>query len=184
VVAYYRAVAEASELPLVVYTRDWAAFGAEFVARLADAIPAFVGLKDGQGDIRALGRLQARLGDRLAWLGGVGDDLAIAYSVAGMAGFTSSMFNYAPEIVREIWTAAQGGDIDRARALSERWVVPIFALRTRRAGYEVGVTKTAMQVVGLPAGHVRPPLHDLLAEEVEQVRRVLADLPSAALAAG
>lgn len=176
-VAYYRSIADASQLPLVLYTRDWAAYGPDLIARLANEIPAFLGLKDGQGDLRGVGRLRARVGERLAWLGGVGDDLAIGYSSVGMAGFTSSMFNFAPDVVRDIWNAAQRGDMPRARGLAERWVIPIYVMRNRRAGYEVSVTKAAMRVMGLPAGRVRPPLQELQPDEFEQVRRLLSDLP-------
>src|SRR5260221_727444 len=76
-VAYYATLAEASGLPLVVYTRDWAAYGPDLVARLAE-LPAVVGLKEGQGDLRAFARLRARVGDRLAWLGGVGPSVGPA----------------------------------------------------------------------------------------------------------
>ena len=180
-VAYYATLAEASGLPLVLYTRDWAAYGPDLVARLAE-LPAVVGLKEGQGDLRALARLRARVGDRLAWLGGVGDDLAIGYAAAGAAGFTSSIFNFAPSIVHELWAAATSGDLARARALSERWIVPVYAMRARRAGYEVSVTKAAMRLVGLPGGRVRPPLVEIRPSEVNELEQLLIGLPRATAA--
>jgi 5-dehydro-4-deoxyglucarate dehydratase len=180
-VAYYATLAGVSGLPLVLYTRDWAAYSPDLVARLAE-IPAVVGLKEGQGDLRALARLRARLGDRLAWLGGIGDDLAIGYAAAGAAGFTSSIFNFAPTIVHELWDAATGGDLARARALSERWITPVYAMRARRAGYEVSVTKAAMRLVGLPGGRVRPPLVELSPSEVDELQQLLVGLPRASVA--
>jgi 5-dehydro-4-deoxyglucarate dehydratase len=180
-VAYYASLAKASGLPLVLYTRDWAAYGPDLVARLAE-LPAVVGLKEGQGDLRALARLRARLGDRLAWLGGVGDDLAIGYAAAGAAGFTSSIFNFAPSIVHELWQAATSGDLAHARALSERWIVPVYVMRARRAGYEVSVTKAAMRLVGLPGGRVRPPLVEILPSEVDELEQLLVGLPRACAA--
>ncbi len=39
-----------------------------------------------------------------------------------------------------------------------RYVNPLYALRERSKGYEVAVMKEAMQMLGMPAGPVRPPL--------------------------
>src|SRR5204862_7675035 len=51
-IEYYRAIGSASGLSLMVYSRDWAAFTPEMVARLADRVPTLEFWKDGQGDAR------------------------------------------------------------------------------------------------------------------------------------
>ncbi|HEY7390024.1 MAG TPA: dihydrodipicolinate synthase family protein, partial [Bryobacteraceae bacterium] len=71
--AYYKSIADATSLPLMVYSRDWAVFTPEMVARLCDLVPTLVGWKDGQGDMRRLQRIMNYNGDRLAWFGGLGD---------------------------------------------------------------------------------------------------------------
>src|SRR5690242_376939 len=45
---YYEAVARASGLPLMVYSRDWAVFSPQMVARLAERVPTLAAWKDGQ----------------------------------------------------------------------------------------------------------------------------------------
>ena len=75
---HYRGIAEATSLGLLIYSRDWFHPGPALVERLA-SLPSLVAWKDGQGDIRRLQFLQARLGDRLLWIGGAGDDLVPAY---------------------------------------------------------------------------------------------------------
>jgi 5-dehydro-4-deoxyglucarate dehydratase len=40
----------------------------------------------------------------------------------------------------------------------KRYVNPLYALRERSKGYEVAVMKEAMEMLGMPAGPVRPPL--------------------------
>src|SRR6476661_4828367 len=77
--AYYRAIGEATGLPLMVYSRDWAVFTPEMVARLADRVPTLAAWKDGQGDIRKYQRIMSYNGDRLAWFGGLGDDCVPGY---------------------------------------------------------------------------------------------------------
>ena len=41
------------------------------------------------------------------------------------------------------------------------YVLPLYAIRARRKGYEVSVMKRAMGILGKPAGPVRPPLVDV-----------------------
>ena len=53
------------------------------------------------------------------------------------------------------------------------YVVPLYALRARRRGYEVAVMKEAMNQIGLAAGSVRAPLPQLRPEEKEELRIML-----------
>ena len=46
-------------------------------------------------------------------------------------------------------------------------------MRARRKGYEVSVMKAMMNVIGLAAGSVRPPLPNLSSEEITEVQRML-----------
>ena len=42
--------------------------------------------------------------------------------------------------------------------LMNKYVHPLYAIRDRLRGYEVSVMKEAMEILGMPAGPVRPPL--------------------------
>ena len=95
---YYRAIGNASGLPLVIYSRDWVSFGADAVARIAERVPTAAAWKDGQGDMRRLQRMMSKVGDRLVWMGGTGDDAAPAYFGIGIQVFSSSMSALAPEL--------------------------------------------------------------------------------------
>jgi len=48
-------------------------------------------------------------------------------------------------------------------------VIPLYALRARRKGYEVSVMKAMMDMIGLAGGPVRPPLVDLRSDELESL---------------
>jgi 5-dehydro-4-deoxyglucarate dehydratase len=52
-------------------------------------------------------------------------------------------------------------------------VIPLYALRARRKGYEVSAMKAMMDLIGLAGGPVRPPLVDLKADEVESLKASL-----------
>ena len=172
--AYYEAIGAATALPLMVYSRDWCAFSARQVARLAERIPTLEGWKDGQGDTRKYQRIMQHVGARLAWFGGVGDDCVPAYFAIGVQGYTSSISNFAPRLSLALAEAGLARDFARLDELMAAYVQPLYVIRERMRGYEVAVTKAAMEISGSPAGPVRPPLQDCTAQDREDVRRLLA----------
>ncbi len=157
-IAYYETVAAATELPIGIYSRDWAVFTPDTVARLAERIPNLAFWKDGQGDVRRLHRIMSLVGDRLGWVGGVGDDCAPGYFALGVDAYTSSIANLAPQLSLEIGDAGLRGDLDRVRHLLVHYVHPLYAVRDRRRGYEVASIKEGMRLLGRDVGPVRPPL--------------------------
>jgi 5-dehydro-4-deoxyglucarate dehydratase len=169
---YYRTIGRATPLGLLVYSRDWFHPAPPFVQRLAQ-IPTLIAWKEGQADIRRLQAITARVGDRLLWVGGAGDDLVPAYYALGIRAFTSSIANVAPRLALELHErASRGGDAELARLMSEL-VVPLYALRARRRGYEVTVVKALMNLLGLAGGPVRPPLVELRPEELGELRALV-----------
>ena len=167
--AYYRAIGAASNLGTLIYSRDWANFSPLMVERLTD-IPNLIGWKDGQGDIRRLQMIRNRVGDRLHWIGGAGDDLVPAYYGIGLRAFTSSVANVSSKVAWQLHETASRGDAAALQALMTTYVGPIYALRAKRRGYEVSVMKSLMDLLGLAGGPVRPPLANLRTEEVDSLR--------------
>src|SRR5207247_476774 len=84
IVAYYRAIAEATPLGLLIYTRDWFNPTPALAERLTQ-IPNLIGWKDGQADLRRYQMIRERVGDRLHWIGGAGDDMVPGYTRSGFA---------------------------------------------------------------------------------------------------
>lgn len=184
---YYRAIGEASSLPLMVYSRDWAIFTPEMVARLCDRVPTLGAWKDGQGDGRKYQRIMNYNGDRLAWFGGLGDDCVPTYFAAGVQAYTSSISNIAPRVSLALAEAGMARDFARLDALMSKYVHPLYALRERAKGYEVAAMKVAMEILGMPAGPVRPPLMNCRPQDVEdlqQLMKVYEDMLDARTAAG
>ena len=170
--AYYRAIAGATPLGLLIYSRDWFHPGAALVERLA-GIETLIAWKDGQGDLRRLQILIDRVGARLHWIGGAGDDLVPAYYAAGLRAYTSSVSNVSPRLALALHDYASAGDA-RLPAVMSELIVPLYALRGRRRGYEVSVMKALMDMLGLAGGPVRPPLTNVDAETAEALRGLAA----------
>ena len=172
-IEYFKAIGASTGLPLSFYSRDWAVFTPAQVQRLADAVPSLQIWKDGQGDTRKYQRIMAALGDRMAWLGGIGDDCAPGYFAVGCQAYTSSISNISPKMSLAFADAGVKGDRDRMNAIMAKYVHPLYALRDRMRGYEVSIMKSAMEMVGLHGGPVRPPLCDTRAEDVADLRKLM-----------
>jgi 5-dehydro-4-deoxyglucarate dehydratase len=172
IVSYYRGIAEATPLGMLIYTRDWFNPSPALVERLAQ-IPNLIGWKDGQADLRRYQMIRQRLGDRLHWIGGAGDDMVPGYYSIGIRTYTSSIANVAPRLSLRLHELASAGKSDELTRLMTELVVPLYALRARRKGYEVSAMKAMMDMIGLAGGPVRPPLVDLRPDEIEMLRNTL-----------
>lgn len=170
---YYRSIGAATSLGLLIYSRDWATFTPEMVERLT-AIPTLVAWKDGHGDIRRLQSIIHRVGERLHWIGGAGDDMVGAYYSIGLRTFSSSIATVAPGLSLKLHELGEAGDNEALAELLDNCVIPLYAIRSRRKGYEVSTMKAMMEMVGLSAGPVRPPLVNVTPEEEDELRAILS----------
>jgi 5-dehydro-4-deoxyglucarate dehydratase len=100
--------------------------------------------------------------------------MVAAYFSIGVTTFTSSIATVAPQLSLKLWELADAGDSETLRDLLDRCVVPLYALRARRNGYEVSAMKAMMDMVGLSGGPVRPPLVNVRPEEEDELRTILA----------
>src|SRR5882672_2354229 len=107
-IAYYRGIAEATPLGMLVYSRDWFNPGPGLVERLA-GIPNLIGWKDGQADVRRYQMIRQRVGEHLHWIGGAGDDMVPAYYAIGIRTYTSSIANVAPRLSLRLHELAAAG---------------------------------------------------------------------------
>ncbi len=92
----------------------------------------------------------------------------------GVQAYTSSISNIAPKVSLALADAGLARDFPKLNALMEKYVHPLYALRERMKGYEVSVMKAAMEMLGIPAGPVRPPLTECRAQDVEDLRKLVA----------
>ena len=171
---YYKAIGEAVDLGLFLYSRDTVNLSPSQVFRLASEIPNLIALKEGQGDIRNYQRIMERCGDKLHWIGGIGDDMVPGYYSIGVRTYTSSIATIAPRLSLQLHERASMLDYPSLGRLMRNYVLPLYAMRARRKGYEVSIMKKAMEILGKPAGPVRPPLPDVRPEEVKELESLMA----------
>jgi 5-dehydro-4-deoxyglucarate dehydratase len=170
---YYAEIGRATPLGLIIYSRDWVNPSPAWVEQLAARVPTLACWKDGQGDLRRYQQIVNRVGDRLHWIGGAGDDCVPGYYSIGIRTYTSSIATVAPKLSLKLHETASAGDSVALMRLMNTYVIPLYELRARRKGYEVSVMKEMMNVLGFAAGPVRPPLPPLRPEDVDQVKVIV-----------
>lgn len=125
IVAHFKALADASDLPIVVYNvpaRTVTDISAETMCRLAD-IPSVVAIKDASGDLCRVTIHRAGAGEDFCQLSG-NDDLWLAHAAMGGVGCISVTANVAPRLCADFAAACAAGDWNRALLLHDR----LFAL--------------------------------------------------------
>lgn len=176
--AHYTALAEETDLELIVYQRDNVTLTPETVADLAE-VPRVVGFKDGRGDLdlmqRIVSAVRERHGEgRLVYLNGMptAEMTALAYRAVGVPGYSSAVYCFAPDIAMAFYTAYRGGDLELVTRLLDGFYRPLVELRNLGSGYAVSLVKAAVRLEGLDVGPVRAPLSQPSPEHLSR----LADL--------
>lgn len=169
-------VCQATDLGVVVYSRANAVLLDEAVAAVADRNPTLIGFKDGVGSIEQMTRTYARVGDRLMYVGGLptAETFALPLLQLGVSTYSSALFNFVPQWAIEFYNAVIAQDRDEVYRRLNEFVLPYLDIRDRTSGYAVSIVKAGLTAVGRPAGPVRPPLTDLLEDEVVELRDLIS----------
>lgn len=181
--AHFRAVAEATALPIMLYNNPPAyrvSIGVETLERLA-AIPNIVALKESAPDPRRFTDIINRFGDRYTLLAGL-DDVALEGLLLGARGWVSGLTSAFPRESVAMVAAARRGAWDEARRIY-RWFMPLLHLD---ADHDlVQSIKLAEQIMGRGSERVRMPRLPLegarradVIARVEQCKATRPVLPS------
>ena len=172
--AHYRAVARATDLPVMCYNNP-VSYGVditpEMFAELADE-PTLVAIKESSDDVRRLTDIVNCCGDRYVLFCGV-DDLIVESVMLGAVGWVAGLVNALPEESVQLFELAAQGRMDEARALY-RWFMPLLHLDCYVK--LVQYIKLAQAMTGLGSETVRAPRRAL---EGDERARIMAIIQSA-----
>lgn len=171
VMAHLRAVAGASDLPVMVYNNPPSYgidIGPEGFAELADE-PMLAAIKESSDDIRRLTDIRNAVGERYVLFCGV-DDLALEAALNGAAGWVAGLVNAFPEESLRLWRLAKEGRWEEARALNA-WFLPLLHLDVHPK--LVQYIKLAQAMVGRGTETVRLPRQTISGEERERVTAIV-----------
>ncbi len=172
--AHFTAVADATDLPVVLYDippRSIVPIEPDTLRALA-AHPNIVGVKDAKADLHSAGQIIAETG--LAYYSG-DDALNLPWLAMGATGFISVISHLAAGQLRELLSAFNSGDIATARKINVA-VSPLCNAMSRLGG--VTLSKAGLRLQGIDAGDPRLPQ---VAATPEQLDALAADMRAAAV---
>lgn len=171
---HYKAVAEAVDMPLVLYNipgRTGVNMLPATVARLA-VMKNIVGIKEGSGSVQQASEIAQTCGDRLTVLSG-DDPLTLPMMAVGAKGVITVTANVMPKEMAQLVASFQAGRIDEARRIH-------FALSALFAAlfYETNPipVKEALGMMGKIDPELRLPLCAMSADNRNQLTRVLKEM--------
>lgn len=170
-VRHYHAIAEAGELPVIVYnvpSRTGVDLDVPLYRRIA-AHPGIVAVKEAGGGFERLLELISELGDQITVY--TGNDQAILTAVAlGAKGAISVLSNVLPRETVELTRAALDGRMADAREMQYR-LLPL--VRALFAETNPAPVKCALELCGLLSGELRLPLAPVSTELRERIAFLL-----------
>jgi 4-hydroxy-tetrahydrodipicolinate synthase len=169
---HFRAVAEATDLPIIVYNivgRTAINVETDTMARLAKDCPNVVGVKEASGSLDQMTQVVLACGPDFSVLSG-DDNLTLPLMAVGGRGVISVIANIVPRETVEMTHAALNGDWKRARELHLR----LFPL-SRGVFIETNPipVKEARAMMGLIEPEFRLPLCRMADANRERLRRIL-----------
>ena len=171
---HYRAIAEATPLPVVLYNvpgRTGVNMDVSTVARLA-ALPNIVGIKEASGNVVQMSEIVGATPDEFVLLSG-DDALALAAMAVGARGLISVASNAVPAEVVQIVELAEKSDYAAARRL-QAWLLPFMQVNFVESN-PIPI-KAAMSAMGLLSETYRLPLVPASAPARDRIMKVLQDL--------
>ncbi|MCH2201882.1 MAG: 4-hydroxy-tetrahydrodipicolinate synthase [Fuerstiella sp.] len=170
---HYRTIAEAVDLPLVVYNipgRTAKNIEAETICRIADACPRVVAVKESTGNMDQASQILS--GSDLTLLSG-DDSLTLPLLALGASGVVSVAANVVPVDVKEMVSCWNRGDVSKA----QEWHQRLFPLCRDMLGLSTNPipVKAAMKLTGRDCGGVRLPLYQLSEDQNELLRNTLTE---------
>jgi 4-hydroxy-tetrahydrodipicolinate synthase len=178
-VAHFRRIADATDLPLIVFQYPLAGgqgYPLATLTRIIEAVPSVRAIKDWcanpqlhERQIRTLQSLEPPvtvLTTHSAWL--------FSSLVLGCNGLLSGSGSVIADLQAQLFRAVQGGDLAAARAVHDRIWPTVEVFYTEPWVDMHNRMKEALVLLGkLPRAVVRPPLSKITAAEIERIRLAL-----------
>src|SRR3954471_4718279 len=171
---HYRAFAESTQLPIVVYSvpgRTGVNVEPATVARLAQ-IPNIVGVKEASGNVGQMAEILNVVPKDFLVLSG-DDSLTLPLMAIGGRGIISVAGNEIPAEMAQMVEAAERNDFAAARAIHAR-IVPLMSVNFVESNPQP--VKYAMAAMGVLEEHYRLPLVPPKAESKDKIATVLKEL--------
>lgn len=157
--AHFRAVAAATDLPVVLYDipgRTGRKVETDLLVRLASEVPTIIGVKDASGNPGETARVIASApADFAVWSGD--DPMTLPLLAVGAVGVIGTATHWCGEVMSDLVSAFTKGDHDRAQELNAS-LFDSYAYESREIAQFALAVKVVLRVLGLPSGPCRLPI--------------------------
>ena len=175
--AHFRAVAEATDLPVVLYdipVRSGRRIGSALVVELAREVPNIVAVKDATGDVAAAATVVAESPAGFEVFSG-DDSLTLPFVSVGGVGVISVASHWAGGLFGELVDSYRSGDVARAIIVNQQ-LAESYRFESTEEYPNPVPAKAACRSLGLPAGQCRLPNAPAPEALDDQARAVIAKL--------
>ncbi len=171
-IAHYKAIAAAVELPIFVYNvpgRTASNVRPETLVALAGDVENIVGVKEASGNLEQVMEVISRCPNDFMLLSG-DDALTLPILTLGGDGVISVVANEAPRLMSDMVRAGLAGDLERARELHYR-LLPV--MQANFIETNPMPAKTALEMMGIMPAHFRLPLVHMREDRANALRAAL-----------
>ena len=175
--AHFRAVADASALPVVLYdipVRSGRRIGPDLTLQLAREVPTIVAVKDATGDVASAARVVAEAPEGFQVYSG-DDSLTLPFAAVGGVGVISVASHWAGPAFGRMLAAYRSGEVEAAASLN-RSLLESYRFEASDEYPNPVPAKAACRALGLAVGQCRLPNAPAPQSLDDQARSVIEGL--------
>ena len=172
ILAHYRAVGEAINIPIMLYNNPGTAgvdMPVDLIMRIVKEVANVTMVKESTGDIQRMHQIHLRSNGEVPFYNGC-NPMALEAFVAGATGWCTAAPNLIPALNCELYEATQAGELERARKLFYQQLPLLdFIL----SGGLPTTIKAGLELQGIPVGTPRLPVAPLDKTGCLQLKKLL-----------
>jgi len=172
---HFKEVAQSVKIPIILYnipSRTGVNLLPKTLEKLVADCPNIVGIKEASGNLDQVSEIIFRLGKNFCVLSG-DDSLTLPILALGGKGVVSVLANILPKETHLLVKNFLNGNIAEAQRIHLKYFKLMKALFIETNPIPI---KTAMNLMGLPAGDLRLPLTPMAKENLEYLKSVMKEL--------
>jgi len=172
--AYYRAIGEAAELPMLVYYLAYAgtAMTAEQFAENLATLPHVCALKYTSPELETFRKIVELTDDDMTMIMGC-DQLLLPALTLGADGGIGTTYNFMPEIIVGIYESYHAGEMQKAEELMARAFRTIQAIKKYPP---LSACREVTRMRGFDTGRCRGPIPTLTDEQAKALRKDMEEI--------
>lgn len=170
---YYKDIAQATELPMIVYNIPLAGMmTVEMIERLS-RLENVKGVKYTGTALYEVTQIKDACKTDFQVYGGC-DELGASNIALGVDGVIGSFYNCIPDLYVKIWNAVKAGEVEKAAKLQR---VALHVINTGvKSGSMMACLKLWLRAAGVPAGYARRPFTNFTPQEEQAYVQTLIDI--------